>query len=127
MSWEVDLDVFGEVGAQTAFVTAPLETIFASALELPPTDREAHIAEACGKDAELLAEVRALLAASDAAPTGFLSGDFDVTIPSGPRPSAPAFESLTEKEGDEIGRGTGTFMRSHIPLSSLRGYRANQT
>jgi len=30
---------------------------------------------------------------------------------------------LTDSEGDEIGRGTGTFMRSHIPLSGLPGYR----
>ena len=30
---------------------------------------------------------------------------------------------LIDAEGDEIGRGTGTFMRSHIPLSSLPGYR----
>lgn len=29
---------------------------------------------------------------------------------------------LTDAEGDEIGRGTGTFMRSQIPLSSLPGY-----
>ena len=29
---------------------------------------------------------------------------------------------LVDDEGDEIGRGTGTFMRSHIPLSSLPGY-----
>ncbi|HTU09351.1 MAG TPA: PaaI family thioesterase [Allosphingosinicella sp.] len=27
-------------------------------------------------------------------------------------------------DGEEAGRGTGTFMRSHIPLSSLAGYRA---
>ena len=26
--------------------------------------------------------------------------------------------------GEEAARGTGTFMRSHIPLSSLEGYRA---
>ena len=32
---------------------------------------------------------------------------------------------LTDAEGDEIGRGTGTFMRSHISLSGLVGYRAN--
>ena len=32
---------------------------------------------------------------------------------------------LVDAEGDEIGRGTGTFMRSHIPLSSLPGYLAN--
>ncbi|RPF71404.1 PaaI family thioesterase [Aurantiacibacter spongiae] len=29
---------------------------------------------------------------------------------------------LRDEEGDEIGRGTGTFMRSHIPLSGLPGY-----
>jgi uncharacterized protein (TIGR00369 family) len=27
-------------------------------------------------------------------------------------------------DGEEAARGTGTFMRSHIPLSSLEGYRA---
>ena len=31
---------------------------------------------------------------------------------------------LIDGEGDEIGRGTGTFMRSRIALSSLPGYRA---
>ena len=30
---------------------------------------------------------------------------------------------LVDAEGDEIGRGTGTFMRSHIALSGLAGYR----
>ncbi|MEO1969059.1 MAG: PaaI family thioesterase [Sphingomonadaceae bacterium] len=29
---------------------------------------------------------------------------------------------LVDAEGDEIGRGTGTFMRSRIPLSTLPGY-----
>lgn len=29
---------------------------------------------------------------------------------------------LVDSGGDEIGRGTGTFMRSRIPLSSLPGY-----
>lgn len=29
---------------------------------------------------------------------------------------------LTDEEGDEIGRGTGTFMRSRIALSGLAGY-----
>lgn len=29
---------------------------------------------------------------------------------------------LTDEEGEEIGRGTGTFMRSRIALSSLPGY-----
>ncbi|MFM7402778.1 MAG: PaaI family thioesterase [Erythrobacter sp.] len=31
---------------------------------------------------------------------------------------------LVDEEGDEIGRGTGTFMRSRIALSSLPGYAA---
>jgi uncharacterized protein (TIGR00369 family) len=31
---------------------------------------------------------------------------------------------LIDAEGDEIGRGTGTFMRSRIPLSGLLGYTA---
>lgn len=30
---------------------------------------------------------------------------------------------LVDADGDEIGRGTGTFMRSRIPLSGLDGYR----
>ena len=29
---------------------------------------------------------------------------------------------LIDSEGEEASRGTGTFMRSHIPLSSLAGY-----
>lgn len=31
---------------------------------------------------------------------------------------------LIDAEGEEVGRGTGTFMRSRIALSSLPGYRA---
>ncbi|OYW47140.1 MAG: thioesterase [Sphingomonadales bacterium 12-68-11] len=31
---------------------------------------------------------------------------------------------LVDEDGDEIGRGTGTFMRSHIALAGLAGYRA---
>jgi acyl-coenzyme A thioesterase PaaI-like protein len=30
---------------------------------------------------------------------------------------------ILDSSGEEAGRGTGTFMRSHIPLSSLPGYR----
>jgi hypothetical protein len=29
---------------------------------------------------------------------------------------------LVDEDGEEIGRGTGTFMRSRIALSSLDGY-----
>lgn len=31
---------------------------------------------------------------------------------------------LTDAEGEEVGRGTGTFMRSRIPLASLAPYAA---
>ena len=31
---------------------------------------------------------------------------------------------LIDSEGEEAARGTGTFMRSHIPLTSLPGYNA---
>ena len=31
---------------------------------------------------------------------------------------------LVDAEGEEIGRGTGTFMKSRIPLSTLPGYSA---
>ena len=34
---------------------------------------------------------------------------------------------LIDATGDEIGRGTGTFMRSRIALSSLPGYRAGES
>ncbi len=32
---------------------------------------------------------------------------------------------LIDGKGEEAARGTGTFMRSHIPLSTLPGYRAD--
>ena len=31
---------------------------------------------------------------------------------------------IVDSSGEEAGRGTGTFMRSHIPLSGLPGYRS---
>ncbi len=45
---------------------------------------------------------------------------------SGKRRVFVAEARLVDDEGDEIGRGTGTFMRSHIALSSLPGYRADK-
>ncbi|MEO1222166.1 MAG: PaaI family thioesterase [Pseudomonadota bacterium] len=41
---------------------------------------------------------------------------------SGKRRVMVAESRLVDEEGEEIGRGTGTFMRSRIPLSSLPGY-----
>ena len=42
---------------------------------------------------------------------------------SGRRRVFVAESRLVDAEGDEIGRGTGTFMRSRIALSGLPGYR----
>ncbi len=44
---------------------------------------------------------------------------------SGKRRVFVAESRLIDAEGDEIGRGTGTFMRSHIGLSGLPGYSAD--
>ncbi|MEW4449360.1 PaaI family thioesterase [Qipengyuania sp. JC766] len=44
---------------------------------------------------------------------------------SGKRRVFVAEARLVDEEGDEIGRGTGTFMRSHIPLSGLPGYQTD--
>lgn len=41
---------------------------------------------------------------------------------SGRRRVLVAEARLVDHEGEEIGRGTGTFMRSHIALSGLEGY-----
>ena len=41
---------------------------------------------------------------------------------SGRRRVFVAESRLVDAEGEEIGRGTGTFMKSRIPLSSLPGY-----
>ena len=43
---------------------------------------------------------------------------------SGKRRVFVAESRLVDAEGEEIGRGTGTFMRSRIALSSLAGYLA---
>lgn len=42
---------------------------------------------------------------------------------SGRRRVFVADASLVDSEGEIAARGTGTFMRSHIPLSGLAGYR----
>jgi uncharacterized protein (TIGR00369 family) len=43
---------------------------------------------------------------------------------SGKRRVYVADARLIDSAGEEAARGTGTFMRSHIPLSGLDGYRA---
>ncbi|WP_417620786.1 PaaI family thioesterase [Parasphingorhabdus sp.] len=42
---------------------------------------------------------------------------------SGKRRVFVADARLIDADGEEIARGTGTFMRSHIPLASLPGYK----
>ena len=42
---------------------------------------------------------------------------------SGKRRVLIAEARILDSEGEEAARGTGTFLRSHIPLSSLEGYR----
>jgi uncharacterized protein (TIGR00369 family) len=42
---------------------------------------------------------------------------------SGKRRVLIAESRLVDDEGEEVGRGTGTFMRSRIPLADLPGYR----
>ena len=44
---------------------------------------------------------------------------------SGRRRVFVAESRLLDAEGDEVGRGTGTFMKSRIALSSLAGYRSD--
>ena len=46
---------------------------------------------------------------------------------SGRRRVFVAESRLVDEEGDEIGRGTGTFMRSHIALSGLAGYSPSKS
>ena len=46
---------------------------------------------------------------------------------SGRRRVFVAESRLVDAEGDEIGRGTGTFMRSHIALSGLAGYSPDKS
>jgi hypothetical protein len=43
---------------------------------------------------------------------------------SGQRRVFVAEARLIDATGEETGRGTGTFMRSRIPLAGLPGYRA---
>jgi eukaryotic-like serine/threonine-protein kinase len=87
--------------------------ILVAALDHDPVDRAPFLSTACEGDTTLLEEVRALLAAHDAAPEGFLdspaaSGDaadaLNVTVKGDPRltPKRPGIMS-NEQSGDHIG------------------------
>src|SRR6188508_3274712 len=75
------------------------EQTFISALSRPPDEREAYVAEACGSDTVLMAEVRGLLAAHERA------GDFLKTdTPHSPEVEEQPAPLKTEREGERIGR-----------------------
>src|SRR4051812_39434500 len=86
------------------------EAILIAALDYAPENREAFLITACGEDATLLAEVRALLAAHDAMPTGFLAepgvqglldSDLAATIKYVPDTRPPVAAAI-EREGERI-------------------------
>ena len=95
----------------TAMDTPPSENpaanIFVAALDHALEDRETFLTRACGDDAALLAEVRAMLAAHDAMPAGFLDGpaaDPLVTLKVNPGVRlVPDGLPLAEQPGDRIG------------------------
>lgn len=62
---------------------AEQERIFLAALERPPARRAAFIVEACGDDAELLAQVRGLLASHDDADSADFLGGAALELPAG--------------------------------------------
>lgn len=76
-----------------------IQTLFDAALERPPEAREAFLVDACGDDAALLAELRALLAA-DAADHSFLDGAAVDALTGG---DLAALTGDASREGDTIG------------------------
>lgn len=63
-----------------------VKAVFGDVLALPPDQRAAFLADACGTDADLHAQVASLLASYDEAPAYFDS--LDDSIPTGHCPDA---------------------------------------
>ncbi len=80
-------------------VDVRVEATFNSALQRPVAEREAFIAEACGEEGEMLIEVRALLAAHDAA------GDFLEE----PRMTPEIEEQMARLKPEEAGEMIGPY------------------
>ena len=87
--------------------------IFIAALDHAAVDREAFLTTACGEDAVLLLEVRALLAAHEAMPTGFLTApaayrvaerDVETTIKHDSSTEPLCRVTTPERDGERIGR-----------------------
>jgi|GEM_PF-2895038 len=82
-------------------MNSPAHDFFARALELPESERDAFLNEACGDNAELHLEVRRLLV--DAARADALFGDSEGETLVGAPGSASGVSIGSEKEGDRIG------------------------
>lgn len=133
------------------YTTAPVNQKFASALHIPGegqarltftiTPEDYHAAGAAhGTIYFKMLDDAAFYAANSLATDRFLlttSFNLHFTKPvragsvtaegrwvTGKRRVFVAEARLVDQEGEEIGRGTGTFMRSRIALSSLPGYAA---
>lgn len=131
------------------YATAPINQLFASRLTIPgrglsqirfTVDEQAYHAAgaAHGTIYFKMLDDAAFYAANTLATDRFLlttSFNLHFTKPvragevvaegrwvSGKRRVFVAEARLVDEEGDEIGRGTGTFMRSRIALSGLAGY-----
>ena len=105
------------------------DAIFREALGLPPNEREAHVAAACGNDADLAAEVRSLLAAHEEAPAESVGspvegeithGDLEVTVAAdgsgktSGKPATPVETGDSDDDGDDD---------EVDPLSLLRAFK----
>jgi len=136
---------------ESLYASAPINRLFASRLTIPEAGR-ATIAFAVDEDLhhaagaahgtvyfKMLDDVAFYAANSLVSDRFLLTTAFNLhfTAPirrgpvtahgrwvSGRRRVFIAEAHLIDSEGEEIGRGTGTFLRSHIPLSSLPGYHA---
>lgn len=133
------------------YAAAPVNTLFASRLEIPAEGRSRliftidpnvyHAAGAAhGTVYFKMLDDAAFYAANTLVTDRFLlttSFNLHFTKPvrggevvaegcwiSGRKRVLVAEARLVDAEGDEIGRGTGTFMRSRIALSGLSGYAA---
>ena len=135
---------------ENLYASAPINSLFASRIEIPEQgralirfavdERMHHAAGAAhGTIYFKMLDDAAFYAANSLVSDRFLlttSFNLNFTKPvrtgqvlaegrwiSGRRRVFVAEATLTDGEGEVIGRGTGTFMRSHIALSGLGGYR----
>src|SRR4051794_4164120 len=80
-----------------------VETIFLAALVLPPSERSAYLASACGDNQQLRQRVEALLRAHDA-PPGFLPEQPGTSPTAAPTLAVFLASQLSEQSDELIGR-----------------------